>query len=87
MILTQPIGHSYWAGFDNGTGVDAYRHNLDRLMSYILKAATPDARQTYEIHHPAQYSIVDGKRSGTSRNLGEKAIEDWHREQLHSDCG
>ncbi|TAJ80482.1 MAG: hypothetical protein EPO45_01615 [Sphingobium sp.] len=77
IICSSPISHNYWAGFDNGTGTDAYRHNLDRLMSYILKAANREARNMHNIAH-TQYSFVAGKRSGTSRNIGEQAITDWY---------
>lgn len=77
IIHSKPIGLSYSASFDTGTGIAAYRHNLTALAEYILKGADPVARRTFAITRQAQFSEVTGKRAGTSRNIGAKAIADY----------
>jgi hypothetical protein len=76
---SRAIGRSSQAAFAQGEGKKAYEANLQIVSDYVLKAAGSTARTKFNLTGATQYSAVAGKRVGTSRNLGTKAIVD-HRE-------
>lgn len=82
VLHSKHIGHSYWAGFDQGTGVMAYRQNLAQLTNYLAKAAAPEVRRAHNITRPPQYSDVPGRRAGTSLNISPKTITKWRQANL-----
>ena len=56
-----------------------YCRNLDVLVDYIAKGADAKARHSHGIKRRPQYSLVSGKRAGTSRNVGAGAIKAFEK--------
>lgn len=78
VIHSSPIGHTSHAAMSSDSGTDAsYRQNLDTVIAYILKAADSKARCHHRLPKTPKYSLVTGKRVGTSRNVGAAAIRKY----------
>ena len=77
IIVSKPIGLTSWVAVsaDPETHV-AYLRNLKEVVHYIAKDASSLARRKFRITKPGQFGIVVGKRAGTSRNLGAKAMRE-----------
>lgn len=74
IVHSRHIGHTANAAFAQGER-PSYLANIGRAVAYVLKAATATARRTCGVRlAPTQFTPVDGKRCGTSRNIGEAAI-------------
>lgn len=54
------------------TGGTLYAQNLSKVVAYVLKGTEPDAAAALGIEHEHGGTVI-GKRSGTSRNIGEGA--------------
>lgn len=75
VIRSRPIGlTSHMALAPDASTQALYRQNLDEIVGYIIKGADTKARRRYGLRRTAQYSLIAGKRAGTSRNVGAKAI-------------
>lgn len=85
VVNTQTIGRSLKAAFAKDAGRKSYLLNAQRVTQYILKAATPTARQRCGLTtRTPKFSAIRGKRCGTSRNIGEAAIRKFEVEQKQS---
>lgn len=54
-----------------------YAENLSTVIGYILKAASPAAREALALSRPAEYGRVIGKRCGWTEILGQAARKRW----------
>ncbi len=84
VMNSRPIGYSERAALLQGIEGGVYQVNLVRTCQYITKAADAAARRLYGITSFRQYSVVEGKRCGTSRNVGAAAIKRWKESGLGS---
>jgi len=73
LIHSRPIGKSFPAAFGDQASQRDYLRNLRGVTSYILKQVADQTRSRLEIERIARRSMVIGKRSGTSQNIGRKA--------------
>ncbi|MBN8819303.1 MAG: hypothetical protein J0I80_11380 [Sphingomonas sp.] len=75
VVHSRHVGLTANAAFAKGDRA-SYLHNAHAATAYILKAASASARRSAGLSgRYAQFSEVVGKRCGTSRNLGESAIQ------------
>ena len=50
-----------------------YLRSQNRLLRYLLKGASDQARKALRIHYPGNQRRIEGKRAGASEGLGAKA--------------
>jgi hypothetical protein len=75
VIRSHPIGLTSSVAFAPDAFTQAlYRQNLEEIVGYIIKGADTKARRSHGLRRTPQYSLITGKRAGTSRNVGAKAI-------------
>ena len=75
VLKTLPVtGHTSLRN-DDCLPHERYRINLRIVVEYILKAADHEARLAVGLRRPTQASVVTGKRTSTSQNIGRKARE------------
>lgn len=70
VIKTEPIGRSTRAAFSDP---DGYRLNLENVLAYVLKGASPDAAAELRLKRLEPQGRIIGKRTGTSQNIGRAA--------------
>ena len=73
VIKTKPIGRNYrhaLCGIQHGRD---YRDDLARLLNYVLKEADADAHTRFNLTRSKPSSVIIGKRSATSQNIGRAA--------------
>ena len=68
--LSRPV---HGLKYDEETGAALYRHNLEKVTRYLLKAATPETAAALGLPRWGEAGPVMGKRCGWSQNLGERA--------------
>ena len=89
VVRSKPIGYTSDAPLAADDVTQAsYRQNLEVLIDYVLKAADRKARNTLGLgrNRLPKYSLVTGKRAGTSRNIGIKARQLWFAGPVSETC-
>ena len=84
VVHSRPIAGTSRAALSTDPPTHAfYRRNLNALVDYIAKGADAKARHNHGIKRRAQYSVILGKRAGTSRNVGAGAIKAFEKTSSH----
>lgn len=84
VVHSRPIAGTSRAALSTDPATYAlYRRNLNALVEYIAKGADAKARHSHGIKRRAQYSVILGKRAGTSRNVGAGAIKAFEKTSSH----
>lgn len=75
VIRSKSVGRSYRHAVVGVQAGECYAGQLARVLGYILKTADAETRRRLGIKYVESSSRMEGKRAGTSQNLGRAARE------------
>ncbi len=76
LIRSRPVGHGLWqylAGAADVAGSRSFEHNLQLALEYVLKDGDEAARAMFPNRFQSKTGLIQGKRCGTSENIGRAA--------------
>jgi hypothetical protein len=73
VIVSKPVGRSYFAAHSNLDAREHYADNLAGTLAYLLKGAEPDALELLALPRAEPGGELHGKRCFHSENIGRAA--------------